>query len=121
MPIQLTADTSASVRCAGFMVIMSPTGLFMSKLCDIQEGEVRVLECFDCKGRATIGELVTKVYTLYRGAVAIASNAPLRDGNDLIKQNYPVWCSNLTPVGSFNRKLDEPLDPEIEKRQRAKI
>ncbi|MGI6076694.1 MAG: RraA family protein [Fastidiosipilaceae bacterium] len=87
---------------------------------DIQEGEVVVLEAFDCKGRATIGELVTKFILLYRGAVAIASNAPLRDGNDLIKQNYPVWCSNLTPVGSFNRKLDEPLDPEIEKRQRAK-
>lgn len=86
---------------------------------DIQRGEVVILEAFDCKGRATIGELVCKFMLLYRGAVAVASNAPMRDGNDLIKQNWPIWCSNLTPVGSFNRKIEEPLNPEIEKERRA--
>ena len=50
---------------------------------------------------------------LYREAVGIISNAPLRDANDLIKQNYPVWCNGFTPVGCFNKKIEEPLDEEI--------
>lgn len=86
---------------------------------EVQPGEVVVLEAFNCKGRATIGELVAKFIIMYRGAVAIASNAPMRDANDLIKDNYPIWCSGVTPVGSFNRKIEQPLDPEIESRQRA--
>lgn len=86
---------------------------------DIKEGEVVILEAFNCKGRATIGELVVKFMVLYQGAVAVASNAPMRDANDLIKDNYPVWCSGVTPRGSFNKKPEKPLDPDIEKRQRA--
>lgn len=80
---------------------------------DVQKGDVVLIEAFNCEDRATIGELVSKFILLYRQAEAIVSNAPLRDGNDLIKENYPVWCSNFTPIGCFNKKIDEPLDKEI--------
>ena len=86
---------------------------------EIQPGEVVILEGFDIADRATVGELVCKYMLLYQGAVAVASNKPLRDGNDLIRHNWPIWCSGLTPVGCFNRKNEEPLDPEIEKERRA--
>ena len=58
---------------------------------------------------------------LYKEAVAVISNAPLRDANDLIKQkNYPVWCNGFTPVGCFNKKIEEPLDEEIYKQHKEK-
>lgn len=85
---------------------------------NIEEGDVVLIEAFNCGKRATIGELVSKFMLLYRQATAVVSNAPLRDANDLIKQNYPIWCSGFTPIGCFNKKIEEPLDSEIEKKHR---
>ena len=87
---------------------------------EVQPGDVVLIEAFNCKNRATIGELVSKFMLLYKEAVAVISNAPLRDANDLIKQNYPVWCSGFTPVGCFNKKIEEPLDEEIYKQHKEK-
>mgnify|MGYP000846336597 FL=1 len=87
---------------------------------EVQPGDVVLIEAFNCKNRATIGELVSKFMLLYKEAVAVISNAPLRDANDLIKQNYPVWCNGFTPVGCFNKKIEEPLDEEIYKQHKEK-
>lgn len=80
---------------------------------DVQEGDIVFIEAFNCGDRATIGELVSKYILLYCQASAIISNANMRDGNDLIKQNYPVWCKGLNPVGCFNRKIEQPLQKDI--------
>ena len=69
---------------------------------------------------AIIGELVTKFAVLYREAVAIISNANMRDANDIIKQNYPMWCKGFSPVGCFNKYIEQPLDSVIEKEHRDK-
>lgn len=80
---------------------------------DIPEGSVVLIEAFDCGDRALMGELVSKYMLLYCQAVAVVTNANLRDGNDLIKQNFPVWCKGFTPEGCFNRKPSKPFDEEI--------
>ncbi|MBR5937541.1 MAG: RraA family protein [Clostridiales bacterium] len=80
---------------------------------DINEGDVVFIEAFDCGDRALQGELVTKFMVLYRQAVAVVTNGLMRDANDLIKENYPVWCKGFTPVGCFNRKPSKEFDPEI--------
>lgn len=86
---------------------------------DVEEDDVVLIEAFNCGNRATIGELVSKFILLYRQASAVISNANLRDANDLIKQNYPIWCKGFTPIGCFNREIKEPLDPTIEESHRA--
>ena len=83
---------------------------------DVQEGDVVFIEAFNCGDRAIIGELVTKYMVLYCGAAAVVTNCNLRDGNDLIKQNYPVWCKGFNPEGCFNVKPEEPLDESIRSR-----
>lgn len=82
---------------------------------DIQPGEIVMIEAFNCGDRATIGELVSKYILLYKQAAAIISNAKLRDGARLIKENYPIWCAGLTPIGCFNKENDAPLEKEIYK------
>lgn len=62
------------------------------------------IEAFNCGDRAIIGELVSKYILLYKQAKAVVCNANMRDANDLIKQNYPIWCKGFSPVGCFNRK-----------------
>ena len=81
---------------------------------DIQPGDIVFIEPFDCGDRALQGELVTKFMVLYRQAKAVVTTGFLRDANDLIKQNYPVWCAGFTPVGCFNRKPIATFDPVVE-------
>lgn len=87
---------------------------------EVQPGDVVMIEAFNCADRATIGELVAKYLLLYRGASAIISNAKLRDGARLIKENYPIWCAGLTPIGCFNKKNDVPLDVETHQKHRER-
>lgn len=82
---------------------------------EVQQGDIVMIEAINCGNRATIGELVSKYILLYRQASAIISNANLRDGVRLIKENYPIWCAGLTPIGCFNIKNSEPLDEKIYK------
>lgn len=79
---------------------------------DVSEGEIVLIENINCGERASIGALVAKYVLLYCQAGAIISNGYLRDGNDLIKENYPVWCKGFTPVGCFNTK-QEILDKKL--------
>lgn len=87
---------------------------------DIQEGDIVFIEAFNCGDRAIIGELVTKFMILYQGAAAVISNSNFRDGNDIIKQRYPVWCKGFNPEGCFNIKPERPLD-EVIRKQHEKL
>lgn len=80
---------------------------------DISEGDIVMIEAFNCGDRAVIGELVSKYILLYKRAAAIISNAKFRDGARLIKEDYPIWCTGLTPIGCFNTKNEESLSDEL--------
>lgn len=64
------------------------------------------MDAIDTNGRAMVGELVSKFTLLYQGAAAIVTNGKMRDAHRLIKEKYPIWCSGVTPVGTFNLKTD---------------
>ena len=83
------------------------------QLQNVREGDVVVVESHNCKKRAAFGELVSKYLLLYKGAVAVVVNGYMRDAHRLLKENFPVWCKGVTPIGYMNVKNEEPLDPEI--------
>ena len=37
----------------------------------------------------------------------------VRDAHTLIKENYPVWCQGVSPVGCFNKPVDKTEYREI--------
>jgi 4-hydroxy-4-methyl-2-oxoglutarate aldolase len=80
---------------------------------DVQAGEVVLVEPFDCGERAVFGDLVSKFLILYRQAAAIVVLGFVRDAPRLIKENWPVWCMGVTPVGCFNRKPTVDLEPSV--------
>ncbi|MBE5917164.1 MAG: RraA family protein [Pseudobutyrivibrio ruminis] len=80
---------------------------------DVQKGDVVYIECFDCNDRAIIGELVSKYILLYRGGAAIVTNGRMRDAHKLIKENYPIWCTGVSPVGCFNTKNEVYFNKSI--------
>ena len=74
---------------------------------DVKPGEIVLMDGINVKGRALVGELVTKFVIYYQMAAAIVTLGKMRDANDLIKCRYPVWCKGVTPVGCFNTDVPE--------------
>lgn len=77
---------------------------------NIDEDCIVFVDTLNCGERAIFGELVSKYILLYRQSRAIVVNGKMRDAAELIRQNWPVWCSGFTPVGCFNRKPEQDID-----------
>ena len=60
--------------------------------------------------RAIFGDLVTKYVLLYKRAKAIVINGVLRDAHTLIKENYPIWCESVSPIGCVNFQNGNDID-----------
>lgn len=77
------------------------------------EGHIVFIDAYDCEDRAIIGQLVSKYILLYLQASAIVIDAPMRDAAELIRENYPIWCKGVNPVGCFNSKPAAPLPKAV--------
>jgi len=84
------------------------------------EGSIVLTEPFDCGDRAIFGELVAKFLLLYRQVGALVVTGRLRDAPHLLKENWAIWCTGVSPVGCFNRRNERPLDPAIEREHRER-
>lgn len=75
--------------------------------------------------RAVFGDLVSKYIILYKRAKAIVINGKLRDAHSLIKEKYPIWLQDVSPIGCVNRpngpEIEEPLWREIQERYNGSI
>ncbi|MBN1183781.1 MAG: RraA family protein [Bacteroidales bacterium] len=83
------------------------------QLRNIQEGDIALVDTFNCGRRAVFGHLVSKFLMLYRQVSAIVVRGYLRDVPNLLKENWPIWLEGETPIGCFNRKNDIPFDRDI--------
>lgn len=88
---------------------------------DIEENGVVFVDTFNCQERAIFGELVSKYILLYHQSRAIVVNGRMRDAAELIRQNWPIWCSGYTPVGCFNRKPEKEIDYEWKKEHQERF
>lgn len=87
---------------------------------DTQEDDIVFIEAIDCENRAIIGELVSKYILLYRQAAAIVTDSKMRDAGALIRENYPIWCNGVSPVGCFNTKPEPALNETVIKAHKEK-
>ena len=88
---------------------------------EIEEGDIVYIETFNCKNRAIIGDLVSKFILFYKKAEAIVTNGKMRDAHSLIKEDYPIWCKGVSPVGCFNTKNEEKFPDEIYKERMERV
>lgn len=70
--------------------------------------------------RAVFGDLVSKYILLYKRAKAIVINGILRDAHTLIKEGYPIWCTDVSPIGCVNYQNGEDLTTEQIEELKAK-
>lgn len=74
-------------------------------------GKILYVYNVNCK-RAIFGDLVSKYILLYKRAKAIVVNGKLRDAHTLIKENYPIWCEGVSPIGCVNYQNGDDLSIE---------
>lgn len=60
--------------------------------------------------KAIFGDLVTKYIMLYKQAKGIVVTGKLRDAHTLIKEQYPIWLEDVSPIGCVNKQNGEDLD-----------
>lgn len=63
--------------------------------------------------RAIFGDLVAKYIMLYKRAKAIVINGKLRDAHTLIKEKYPIWLEDVSPIGCVNKINGPEIDPAL--------
>jgi 4-hydroxy-4-methyl-2-oxoglutarate aldolase len=86
----------------------------------VEEGSIVYVDTFNCNNRAVFGDLVMKYLILYRKVKGVVVEGYLRDAHRLRKENYPIWCRGVTPLGCFNHEtsLDEEMKQAIEDRKK---
>ena len=57
-------------------------------------------------GRAVIGDIVSKYILLYLDNKAVVCTGKMRDVHYLRKENYPIWCKGVSPVGCLNEPVE---------------
>ncbi len=71
------------------------------------EGEcVLFVDTFDFEDAAAFGDIASKHLFLYKRVKAVVVDGMMRDAHRLRKENYPIWCRGLTPIGATNRQVD---------------
>lgn len=108
--------------CAGeieyFFAVGESNWNIHEKLQEGYQDKIIFIDAIDVNNRAIIGDIVSKYALLYQGNIAIVTNGKMRDAHTLIKENYPIWCVGVSPVGCFNRKVDlNPFRDEIDAHQ----
>ncbi len=69
-------------------------------------GNILFFDAINIHDRAVVGDLVSKYSLLYCGSKAIVCAGKMRDAHRLIKENYPIWCTGVSPIGCFNTEPD---------------
>ncbi|MCH2234039.1 MAG: RraA family protein [Crocinitomicaceae bacterium] len=72
------------------------------QLHDLEEGKIVYVHPIECEDKAIFGDLVSKYIMLYKRSVAIVTNGVMRDAHTLVKENYPIWCTDVSPIGCNN-------------------
>lgn len=73
---------------------------------DLDEDVILYVDAFDCKNRAIFGDIVSKYLYLYKRVKGIIVNGLIRDAHRIRKENYPLWCKGVTPLGCFNKQVE---------------
>lgn len=82
-------------------------------------GKVILIDAIDVEGRAVIGDIVSKYILLYLQNAAIVCTGKMRDAHILVKENYPIWCSGVSPVGCFNTPVDRASFETVTEERRS--
>ncbi len=75
----------------------------------VRKGDIVFVETYNCDEKAVFGEIVSKQTIFYKEAAGIVVNGFLRDARWLIKEDYPIWCRGVTPIGCSNKQNEHKI------------
>ena len=91
------------------------------QIANVEEGSILYVDTFDCGDRAVLGDIVSKYLFVYKRISALVINGLARDAHRLKKENYPIWLRGVTPLGCFNKLVQESQSLQELVQQRRKL
>lgn len=88
------------------------------QLQDVEEGCILFVDTYGFDEAAVFGDIASKHLFLYKRVKAVVVNGYIRDAHRLHKENYPIWCRGLTPIGANNKKVELSTAVEEDARRR---
>jgi len=67
-------------------------------LAKVTAGNILYIDGINCKSLALIGSLMSRYAFQYKKVLGIVVNGLVRDADELIENNWPVWASGFTPL-----------------------
>jgi regulator of RNase E activity RraA len=88
---------------------------------NIKKGGVLYVDTFECENHAAFGDIVAKYFILYKEIEGIVVNGLMRDVHSLIKQDYPIWATGVTPLGCYNKRVDPSTEVICQAAEKRKL
>lgn len=79
---------------------------------DDLDGKILFVYNVNCD-KSIFGDLVSKYILLYKRAKAIVITGKMRDAHTLIKEKYPIWLQDVSPIGCVNRINGPAIDEQL--------
>lgn len=118
----LIKPVSKKMRCVGMVyyvpAINESNWYTHYYLQNVPKNAVVFVEGINCNNKAIFGSLVAKYACLYKQVSGMVVSGYIRDIQEIIKQDYPVWALGSTPIGCFN--VDNGIDEELIRKQQEK-
>ena len=73
---------------------------------NLEPGKILFVDDINVNNRALFGQLVSAYILKKKQALGIISQGFMRDLAGLIEDDAKVWCSGITPIGCFNKKVE---------------
>jgi regulator of RNase E activity RraA len=86
----------------------------------VKEGGILFVDTFHCNNKAAFGDIVAKYLILYKGVEGIVVNGLMRDAHTITKENYPIWCNGITPLGCYNTNISPSKEILFDAERRKK-
>lgn len=74
---------------------------------EVVDGGILFADAIECEEYALFGDIVSKYLSLYKSFDGIVVNGLVRDAHQLRRNNYPIWCLGVTPLGCYNHEIPE--------------
>ena len=89
---------------------------------EVIDGGILFADSIECKEYALFGDIVSKYISLYKSFDGIVVNGLVRDAHQLRRNNYPIWCLGVTPLGCYNHEISETSKvTSIAEKNRARL
>ena len=76
---------------------------------EVLEGHILVVDATVCMQKSILGDLVSDYLFNEKKVAGLVVRGSIRDADQIMEKDYPVWSNSTNPVGVINQDLEKQL------------